>query len=222
MSHTSYLSIKMPAGWQTVTPVVVASFGFGISFGVVAIAAGFSASAALVMSATTFGGAAQIGTASVLGAGGGGAGAAATGALLNLRYLPMGLTAARAYRGPWWRRALQAQLLGDEAWAVSRRADGSHNPRLLFTAGAAVYVVWLAGTALGAIVLSSLSNLSDWGLDMISPALFFTLLWRQLATRRAQVAAGSAVVVALALVPVAPPGVPIIAASLACLIGLVA
>jgi predicted branched-subunit amino acid permease len=83
-------------------------------------------------------------------------------------------------------------------------------------------VVWLAGTALGAIVLSSLSNLSDWGLDMVSPALFFTLLWRQLATRRAQVAAGSAVIVALALVPVAPPGVPIIAASLACLIGLVA
>ena len=54
---------------------------------------------------------------------------------------------------------------------------------------------------------------------MASPAIFFALLWQQLSTRRAQVAAGSAVLVALALVPFAPPGIPIILASLTCLIG---
>jgi 4-azaleucine resistance transporter AzlC len=222
MANTNYTPMKASARWQAVGSVAAAAFAFGVSFGVVAIAAGFSAAAAVVMSATTFGGAAQIGAASVIGAGGGPLGAVATGSLLNLRYLPMGITAADAYQGPWWRRALLAQLLGDETWAISRRSDGSHDSRLLLTAGAAVYVVWLAGSALGAIVLSSFGDISSWGLDMVSPAIFFALLWRQMTTRRAQLAAGSAVVIALVLVPVTPPGVPIIVASLACLIGLLA
>src|ERR1700760_4640457 len=162
MANTNYRPMKASARWQAVGSVAAAAFALGGSFGVVALAAGFSAAAAVVMSATTFGGAAQIGAASVIGAGGGPLGAVTTGSLLNLRYLPMGITAADAYRGPWWRRALLAQLLGDEGWAISRKPDGSHDSRLLLTAGAAVYVVWLAGSALGAIVLSSFWGLSRW------------------------------------------------------------
>ena len=222
MANTNYTPMKASARWQAIGSVAAAAFAFGVSFGVVAVAAGFSAAAAVVMSATAFGGAAQIGAATVIGAGGGPLGAVTTGSLLNLRYLPMGITASDAYHGPWWRRALLAQLLGDETWAISRRSDGSHDSRLLLTAGAAVYVVWLAGSALGAIVLSSFGDISSWGLDMVSPAIFFALLWRQLTTRRAQLAAGSAVVIALVLVPITPPGVPVIVASLACLIGLLA
>jgi predicted branched-subunit amino acid permease len=206
--------------WQAVASVAAATFVFGVSFGVVGIAAGFPVSAAVVMSATTFGGAAQVGTASVVGAGGGAAGAIAAGSLLNLRYLPMGVTTAAAYRGPWWRRGLSAQLLGDATWAMSRRPDGSYDSRLLMISGGVVSVAWLVGTALGAFSVSSLGDVSAWGLDMASPAIFFALLWQQLSTRRAQVAAGSAVLVALALVPFAPPGIPIILASLTCLIGL--
>ncbi|WNV85517.1 AzlC family ABC transporter permease [Umezawaea sp. Da 62-37] len=205
---------------QAIAPVAAAAFLFGVTFGVVATAAGFSVPAALVMSATTFGGAAQIGAASVLGASGGAAGAILTGVLLNLRYLPMGVTAAGAYRGPWWSRAAQAQLLGDETWALSRTPDGKHDSRLLLMSGAAVYVVWLAGTALGAISLGSVGDVSAWGLDMVSPAIFFALLWKQLTTARARIAAGASVAVALALVPFTPSGVPIAVASLVCLIGL--
>jgi 4-azaleucine resistance transporter AzlC len=206
-------------GVQAVASVVAAVFVFGVSFGVVAVTAGFSVPAAVVMSATTFGGAAQIGATTVFGAGGGTASSVLTGTLLNLRYLPMGVTAAGAYRGAWWRRGALAQLLGDETWALSRRPDGDHDRQLLIRSGAAVYVAWLAGTALGAASLDSFGDVSAWGLDMVSPAIFFALLWKQLDSRRAQVATVTAVVVALALVPVAPPGVPIAVASLACLIG---
>lgn len=219
MADGDYTSIRT-SRLHAIAPVAAAAFIFGISFGVVATTAGFSVLAALVMSATTFGGAAQIGSASVLGAGGGPAGATLTGVLLNLRYLPMGVTATSAYRGSWWSRAAQAQLLGDETWALSRTPDGRHDSRLLLMAGATVYVVWLAGTALGAISLSSVGDVSSLGLDMVSPAIFFALLWKQLSTPRTRLAAVAAAVVALALVPFTPPGVPIAVASLVCLIGL--
>lgn len=220
MADGAYSTVtgQLPA----IAPVATAAFVFGVSFGVVATSAGFSALAALVMSATTFGGAAQIGAAGVLGAGGGTVGASVAGTLLNLRYLPMGITVARAYRGPWWRRGLLAQLLGDEAWALSRTPDGEHDSRLLILSGAAVYTVWLAGTALGALTLSSIGDVSAWGLDVVGPAILFALLWKQLTGTVVRVAAAVSALIALALVPVVPPGVPVAVASLACLTGLLA
>lgn len=208
-------------GSHGVAAVVAAVFVFGISFGAVATSAGVSFVPALFMSATTFGGAAQVGSVSVLGAGGGVASAVLTGALLNVRYLPMGITVASSYRGRWWCRAAQAQLLGDETWALSRTREGNHDRRRLLTAGAAVYVVWLAGTAIGAVGLRSVGDVSSWGLDVVSPAIFLGLLAKQLTSTRARLAAGSAVVVALGLAPITPAGVPVAVASLICLIGLV-
>ncbi|MEV0323225.1 AzlC family ABC transporter permease [Streptomyces sp. NPDC050658] len=194
-------------------------FAFGVTFGVVAVTAGFSVPAALVMSATTFGGAAQVGAASVIGTGGGVAGAILAGALLNLRYLPMGISAAGSYPGPWWQRGALAQLLGDETWALSRKPDGEHDARLLILSGASVYVVWFSGTALGASSLQFVGDFSRWGLDMVSPAIFFGLLWKQLTTPRTRLAAVCAVVVALGLTPFTPAGVPIAVASCVCLMG---
>jgi predicted branched-subunit amino acid permease len=57
------------------------------------------------------------------------------------------------------------------------------------------------------------------GLDAAFPALFLALLVPQLRTpidRRVALLGGA---VALVLIPLAPPGVPIIAASAACLLG---
>lgn len=55
---------------------------------------------------------------------------------------------------------------------------------------------------------------------MVSPAIFFALLWKQLDSPRTRIAALAAVAVALALTPVTPAGVPIAVASLVCLMGL--
>ena len=58
------------------------------------------------------------------------------------------------------------------------------------------------------------------GLDAAFPALFLALLAPYLRSRRALVTALVAGAITLVLIPVAPPGVPIVAASLAALIGL--
>ena len=57
-------------------------------------------------------------------------------------------------------------------------------------------------------------------MDGAFPALFLALLMPQLTTHRARVAAVLGGAIALALIPFTPAGVPIVAASTACLLGL--
>ena len=70
----------------------------------------------------------------------------------------------------------------------------------------------LASRAPGALIGSGI-NTSDLGLDAAAPAIFLALLWPQLSRDRAPAVALGAGVVALALVPLVPAGVPIIAAA---------
>jgi predicted branched-subunit amino acid permease len=72
------------------------------------------------------------------------------------------------------------------------------------------------GVAFGDVI----GDPSAWGLDAAFPALFLALLVPQLRDRRAVGAAALGAAIAIALTPFTPAGVPIIAASLACLLGL--
>jgi predicted branched-subunit amino acid permease len=140
--------------------------------------------------------------------------------LLNARYIPIGLSVAPSLRGPAWQRGLRAQLVVDESWAVSHVGGGRYDPRLLFGAGLTLYCSWVAGTTLGVAAGSLLGDPERLGLDAAFPALFLALLAGQLRGRGAVVAALAGAAIATALVPFVPPGVPVVAASLACLIGL--
>lgn len=200
-------------------PIGVAVGVFGVSFGVLARAAGMSPLAVVLMSATTFAGSAQTAAVSILGAGGGLVAAITTAVLLNLRYGPIGLSAAPALSGPWWRRLLQAQLVVDESWALSQR-DGRIQPGLLLGGGMTLYVGWIAGTAAGATAGGLLGDPSRLGLDAMFPAIFLALLVPQLHSRSRLAAAIGGAGIAIVLLPVAGSGVPILVASLACLAGL--
>src|SRR5437868_15442835 len=109
---------------------------FGISFGVLAAGtSGFGELAALAMSATTFAGSAQFAAITVLAAGGQLLPAVVAAVLLNLRYLPIGISVAPSLRGGWLQRFLQAQLVVDESWAVSARVGGRFDARVLVVVG---------------------------------------------------------------------------------------
>lgn len=58
------------------------------------------------------------------------------------------------------------------------------------------------------------------GFDGALPALFLALLLTLTKSRREVVAAAAGALIALALLPVAPAGVPVIAAAAVCLVGL--
>jgi 4-azaleucine resistance transporter AzlC len=207
---------------RVMLPLMPAIVAFGASFGVLARAAGVDSLAALVMSATTFAGSAQFAVVSVLGAGGTAAAAIGAAVLLNARYAPMALAASGAFRGGPLRRLLEAQLLVDESWALSSR-EGGFDRKLLLGAGGVLYVGWNAGTAIGVLAGDNLTDPATLGLDAAFPALFLALLaplLRAGADRTTLAAAGIGAGIALALTPIAPAGVPVIAATAACLVGL--
>ena len=207
-------------GVRAAAPLAVAVAAFGVSFGVLAQAAGWGAVAPIVMSVTTFGGSAQFAAVSVLGAGGAVAAAVAAALLLNSRYLPLGIAIAPELRGSLLRRLLEAQLVVDESWAIAHRGGGRFDRRLMIGAGLILYLAWVGGTTIGALGGEALGDPGALGLDAAFPALFLGLLARQLSSRPAVAAALLGGAIAIALVPLTPPGVPIVAAVAACLIGL--
>ncbi len=208
------------AGVRAMAPLTVAIVGFGFSFGVLARTAGFGWLAPIVMSATTFAGSAQFAAASTLGDGGTVGAAVGAALLLNARYGPIGVTVAPYLTGSTLSRFLHAQLTVDESWAIAAEGDGRYDPKKLVGAGLLLYVCWVGGTAIGAIAGEALGDPTSLGLDAAFPALFFGLLVPMVRSRTALAAALLGAGIALALTPVAPAGISIIAASIACLLGI--
>jgi len=216
----SSYALRYREGARAALAVAATVWFFGASFGLVARAAGMGALAPLVMSATTFAGSAQFAVSSILGAGSGAAAAIAAAVLLNARYAPISISVASLFHGPLLRRLAESQLIVDESWALSSRGDGRFDRRVLIGAGLLLYASWVTGTAVGVFVGHALGDPKDLGLDGAFPALFLALLVPQLQGRRAVAAAITSAVIALLLIPFTPPGVPIVAASAACLLGL--
>ncbi|HEY7794239.1 MAG TPA: AzlC family ABC transporter permease [Gaiellaceae bacterium] len=209
---------RIRAGVRAALPLALAPFLFSASFGVLAVEAGFGAVGAVVMSATTFAGSAQLAAASIVESGGGAAAAIVAAVLLNARYVPLGISVAPIFPGSRRRRLLEAQLIVDESWALAGRS-GRFDYGILIGAGLLLYVMWVGGTAVGTAI-GDLFDPDAIGLDAAFAALFLALLAPYLRRRRALAAAALAAVITFALLPLAPAGVPIVAASAACLIGL--
>ena len=206
-------------GALAVAPFAPAIAGAGILFGCLARSAGFSWSAAVIMSATTFAGSAQFAAVATLAAGGTALAASAAAALLNLRYAVMGAAMAPAIRGRAWRRALIAQLVVDETFAAA--ADGPHGFReeRLIGAGALLFLVHTGATVVGALAVPRLFDLSAWGLDGAVVALFVVVLRSRLVSRAAWLAALAGGAVTLLLTPALPPGLPLLAAGGVAVVG---
>jgi 4-azaleucine resistance transporter AzlC len=208
------------AGIRAGVPYAAAGFLLSVSFGVLARQAGLSAPAAIVMSAIVFAGSAQFAAISIVAAGGGLGAAVGAAALMNSRFLPMGIALAPSLPGGPVKRAAQGQAVIDASWAMALGEDGRFDRWFLFGATAIQYLTWQTGTILGALGGDLLGDPQKLGLDAIYPTFFLALLLAELRNRRAVTAAALGAVIALSLVEVAPAGVPVLAASLAALIGL--
>ena len=201
-------------------PIAVTVPLFAVSLGVLARAADMGLAAPIVMSATTFAGGAQFALVSILDGGGSVVAAILAALLLNARYAAIGISVAPLFRGSRKRRLVEAQLIVDESWALAARPDGTYDRRVLLGAGLTLYVAWVLGTAVGVVGGGFLGDPGRLGLDAAFPALFLAFLVGQHRTRRGVVAAFAGGGIALALLPFAPPGVPIVAAAAGCLVGL--
>jgi 4-azaleucine resistance transporter AzlC len=193
----------------------LATGAYGVSFGVLSVAAGITVAQTCAMSLLVFTGASQFALVGVIGAGGGAIAALTPALLLAARNGVYGLALVPVLRGRRARRALEAQLVIDESTAMARAQDDPSQAHAAFLAtGLSVFVLWNAGTLAGALLGGGLGDPRTLGLDAMFPAAFLALLGGQLRRPGAVTAAILGALVAIALLPVAPPGAPILAALL--------
>ena len=196
--------------------VGVATGAYGVSFGALSVAAGLSVPQTVALSALMFTGGSQFAFVGVLGGGGSGAAGAAAAALLGVRNGIYGLQLSPLLVGGAARRAAAAHLTIDESTAVALAQDTDGERRRGFwAAGVAVFVGWNLFTGVGALLGDALGDPARWGLDGAAVAAFLALLWPRLHDRPARAVAAVAAVVAVSTVPLAPAGVPVLAAAVA-------
>jgi 4-azaleucine resistance transporter AzlC len=199
-------------------PFALPTLAIGMSFGVLAEPV-MGAWAAIAMSILVFGGAAQFASVSILAVGGSLASAVSAGLLINTRFLPMGLAVAPALKGGPLRRATEAQTMVDASWAIANRGDGSFDRALMMGATIPQAAAWWIGTAIGAFAGALIGDPDALGLDAMFPAFYLALLAEEMRDRRMLSSALLGAAIALVLIPFTPPGIPVVAASLAALLG---
>ncbi len=190
---------------------------YGTAFGAAAVAAGFSVLQACLLSLLTFTGASQFAVIGVIGAGGSALTGIATASLLGFRNAIYSMIMKPILEVSGLKKLLATQITIDESVAVSTAEEvrGVAAMRQGFwLTGGGVFVLWNIFTLLGAIGAQAIGDPSAWGLDAAVPAAFLGLVWPRLKNRDDYVLAISAAILAIALTPVVPAGLPIIATAL--------
>lgn len=200
--------------------IALAVVPFGVAFGALAVAAGLTVWQTVGFSTLVFSGSAQFAAITVLADGGVALAAISAGLLLNARSLAFGVTMAPDLAGPLWRRALESQLMIDEAMAVGTAGTTPRLRRLGYLmGGGGVYLTWNAATLLGAVAVPGTGSVvTDLGIDATIPAAFLALLWPRLRDRHQRRVALLGAAITLATLPIVPPGVPILLAGVAALL----
>lgn len=207
-------AVDVPAVRRAVVGIGLYAAAFGTTFGAVAAAAGLTVAQALLLSVVMFTGASQLALVGVLGAGGGAAAGIGAALLLGLRNAFYGVPVTEILRPAGLARLWTAHFVIDETTAMATAQPTRAGGRYAFWAtGLVLFVAWGGGTLAGAAVGAALDT-QRLGLDAAAPAIFLALLWPRLATgRRARAVALGGAAVALVLLPITPPGVPVIAAA---------
>ena len=194
--------------------IAVATGLYGISFGALAVASGFSVGQTAALSLLMFTGGSQFAFIGVIGAGGSGMAAFGAATLLGIRNAVYGAQINRMLRPRGWLRPLSAQLTIDESAATAAGQDAPAEQRRGFwVAGVGVYLLWNLFTLLGALLGDALGDPRRWGLDGAAVAAFLGLLWPRLRAREPLAIAATCALVTVLALPWAPPGVPILLAA---------
>lgn len=202
---------------RTALSVGVATGAYALSFGALGTAAGLSVVQTCALSVLVFTGGSQFALVGVIGGGGSAMSGAASAVLLGSRNTLYGARLAPLLQLHGIRRVLGAQLVIDESTAVGLAGEDQSERagRLGFWAtGLAIFVLWNLGTLVGALAGAVIGDPRDLGLDAAVPAAFLALLAPRLRSRPAWLTAVAAAVVAVAVVPLVPAGVPVLVAAL--------
>jgi predicted branched-subunit amino acid permease len=156
-------------------------------------------------------GASQFALVGVIGSGGGVWPGALAAVLLGSRNALYGLRLSSLLGLRGWRRPIAAHFVIDETTAMAIARDDPALSRFAFwSTGLILFVFWNAGTLLGALAAHVVTNPKTFGLDAAPPAAFLALLAPRLRAREPMAIAIASAVVAIAVLPFVPAGVPLL------------
>lgn len=179
----------------------------GVSYGALANASGLSPTQTMVLSLVMFTGGSQF---AFLGALHSPWVAAVVSLLLALRNAFYGVRLSTTLRTRPVLRPLTAHLVLDESTAMAIAQPPGKQARFAFyTTGIFMFVFWQLGSILGVFLGQGL-DAETFGLDVAAPAAFIALLWPALRTRAMIGVAMGAGILAAALIPVLPAGLPVL------------
>lgn len=177
--------------------------------------------APVACSLLVFSGSAQFALATSLAGGGGVALAVGAAAMINARFLPMGIAVAGDLKGGRLRRALEGQAVVDASWAAAHRGNGRYDRKKMISATLVQAPAWVVGTLIGALTAPSDEIIHRFGLDVVFPAFFLLLLIDEMRESvEARWVAAIAAVLAAGLTLVVPAGLAIVGSGAAALVGL--
>ena len=195
------------------------AMAFGASFGAIAVGSGLTLAQTMALSVVMFTGASQFAFVGVAASGGSPFAAVPAGLLLGVRNAFYGVPLSEILHPRGFARLWTAHFVIDETTAMAVSQTTPRARRFAFWAtGLILFSLWQLGSLAGALIGSAV-NPEDIGLDAAAPAVFLALLWPSLRRREARWVALAGAVIALGLVPIAPPGIPVVAAAVAALVG---
>jgi 4-azaleucine resistance transporter AzlC len=197
------------------------AMAFGASFGAISVGSGLTLAQTMVLSLVMFTGASQFAFVGVAAGGGSPLAAVSASLLLGVRNAFYGVPLSEILHPRGLARLWTAHFVIDETTAM---AVGQATPRAqryaFWASGLILFCLWQLGSLSGALLGSAIDP-SVVGLDAAAPAVFLALLWPSLRRPEARWVALGGAAVALALVPLTPPGIPVVtSASVALVAGL--
>jgi predicted branched-subunit amino acid permease len=214
------MDYSMPAKAQGVIALSVgvgfATGLYGISFGALSMAAGLELWQIMALSLLMFSGGSQFAFVGVLATGGDVLPAVLSAWLLGVRNGFYAIRMAPILSVSNLIKPIAAQLTIDESNAVSLSQEPEISKQRVgfWLTGAAVFIFWNLFTLIGALLGSTISDPTDFGLDAAAAAAFLGLIWpRLVGSRLIALAVGSAFV-ATALSGMLPAGIPVLLSAL--------
>lgn len=181
------------AGFVATLPVAAGCAPFGVAYGAAA-AATLPLWQTSLMSVAVFAGTAQFIAASMLAQGSTWLPVLVTCALVNLRLVLLSAAISPNVRGAGIiRRALAAQMLTDESFAVSMAGyrKGERGPAYLIGSGLSLFLIWQAATVVGRVAGEFVPQ--GLGLEYALPASLICLLFLLVRNKRQWAVAALAV-----------------------------
>ena len=195
--------------------IAIASGAYAVSFGAISTAAGLSLIQTCALSVLMFTGGSQLALVGVVGAGGSIWAGVLAAALLGSRNTLYGLRLSSILKARGPKRALASHFVIDETTAMAiAREDPELSRRAFWVTGLALFVFWNAGTLIGALATEAIPDPKVFGLDAAPPAAFLALLAPRLRAREPLAIALASAVVAIAVLPLVPAGVPLLIVAL--------